>query len=74
MPRLDQLIAEGVTTVEIKSGYGLDLDTEEKQLQVARSLAEARDVGVVTTFLGAHALPPEAMATRPPISSSSATR
>jgi len=60
LPRLDALIAEGVTTVEIKSGYGLDLDTEEKQLRVARSLAEKRDVGVVTTFLGAHALPPEA--------------
>lgn len=60
LPRLDALIAEGVTTVEIKSGYGLDLETEQKQLQVARSLAEKRDVGVVTTFLGAHALPPEA--------------
>jgi imidazolonepropionase len=60
LPRLDQLIAEGVTTVEIKSGYGLDLETEEKQLRVARALAEKRDVGVVTTFLGAHALPPEA--------------
>jgi imidazolonepropionase len=60
LTRLDALIAEGVTTVEVKSGYGLDLDTEVKQLQVARSLAEHRDIGVVTTFLGAHALPPEA--------------
>jgi imidazolonepropionase len=60
LPRLDALIAEGVTTVEVKSGYGLDLETEEKQLQVARSLSEHRDIGVATTFLGAHALPPEA--------------
>lgn len=58
--RLDALIADGVTTVEIKSGYGLDTATESKQLRVARALAGARPVDVVTTFLGAHALPPEA--------------
>lgn len=58
-PRLDALIAEGVTTVEIKSGYGLELATERKMLQVARSLGSACGVNVSTTFLGAHALPPE---------------
>jgi imidazolonepropionase len=60
LPRLDALIAEGVTTVEVKSGYGLDSVTEQKQLSVARGLADKRDIGVVTTFLGAHAVPPEA--------------
>jgi len=60
LPRLDALIAEGVTTIEIKSGYGLDRDNEAKQLRAARRLGHERDVGVVTTFLGAHALPPEA--------------
>jgi imidazolonepropionase len=59
LPRLDALIAEGVTTIEIKSGYGLELDTERRQLQAARRLGEARTVSVRTTFLGAHALPPE---------------
>ena len=59
LPRLDALLAEGVTTVEIKSGYGLDRDTELRLLRVARKLAELRPVNVVTTFLGAHALPPE---------------
>ncbi len=58
-PRLDALLAEGVTTVEIKSGYGLDLENELKQLRVARALGESRAVTVKTTFLGAHALPPE---------------
>ena len=57
--RLDALIAEGVTTVEIKSGYGLELATERRMLQVARSLGEACGVNVRTTFLGAHAVPPE---------------
>jgi len=57
--RLDCLLAEGVTTVEIKSGYGLDRDTEHKMLRVARSLASWRAVDVVTSYLGAHALPPE---------------
>lgn len=57
--RLDALRAEGVTAIEIKSGYGLDLDTERKMLRVARRLGQARPVTVRTTFLGAHALPPE---------------
>ncbi|MGN6032982.1 MAG: imidazolonepropionase, partial [Thermomicrobiales bacterium] len=60
LPRLDALIAEGVTTVEVKSGYGLDLENERKSLRVVRQLGEARDVTVQATFLGAHALPPEA--------------
>ena len=60
LPRLDALLAEGVTTIEIKSGYGLDRDSETKQLRAARRLGRERDVDVVTTFLGAHALPPEA--------------
>ncbi len=59
LPRLDALIAEGVTTVEIKSGYGLDLATETRQLAAARRLGAERDIGVATTFLGLHALPPE---------------
>lgn len=57
--RLDALRAEGVTAVEIKSGYGLDLEAERKMLRVARRLGQARPVTVRTTFLGAHALPPE---------------
>lgn len=57
LPRLDALLAEGVTTVEIKSGYGLDLDSELKQLRVARRLGQLRAVAVVPTFLGAHAVP-----------------
>ena len=60
LPRLDTLIAEGVTTLEIKSGYGLELRAERRQLQAARRLGEMRPVSVVTTFLAAHALPPEA--------------
>jgi imidazolonepropionase len=60
LPRLDALIAEGVTTVEIKSGYGLSLDDEMNQLHAARALADRRPVTIVTTFLGAHSLPPEA--------------
>ncbi|QDC02159.1 imidazolonepropionase [Mesorhizobium sp. 8] len=59
LPRLDALIAEGVTTVEVKSGYGLDRDSEIKALKAARKLAEVRPVSIRTTFLGAHALPPE---------------
>ena len=59
LPRLDALIGEGVTTLEIKSGYGLDLDSERKMLRAARALGERRPVRVATTFLGAHALPPE---------------
>ncbi len=57
--RLRRLLAEGVTTVEIKSGYGLDIETERKMLEVARSLASAHPVTIRKTFLGAHALPPE---------------
>jgi imidazolonepropionase len=57
--RLDALLAEGVTALEIKSGYGLDLPTERKLLSVARRLAAARPVTIATTFLGAHALPVE---------------
>ena len=56
---LDALIAEGVGTVEVKSGYGLDLAAERKSLTVARRLAEQRNVAIRATFLGAHALPPE---------------
>lgn len=59
LPRLDALIAEGVTTVEMKSGYGLDTENELKSLRAARRIAEERDIAVRTTFLGAHALPPE---------------
>lgn len=58
-PRLAALAREGVTTVEIKSGYGLDVETEAKQLRVARALGGPRAPRIVTTFLGAHALPPE---------------
>jgi imidazolonepropionase len=58
-PRLAEMIANGVTTVEIKSGYGLELDAERRMLRAARSLGQAMDVAVSTTFLGAHALPPE---------------
>jgi imidazolonepropionase len=60
LPRLDALIAEGITTIEIKSGYGLDRENETKQLRAARRLGGERAVDVMTTFLGAHALPPEA--------------
>lgn len=59
LPRLDALLADGVTTVEIKSGYGLTLDDELKMLRVARRLATLRPVRVTTTLLGAHALPAE---------------
>jgi imidazolonepropionase len=57
--RLACLLAEGVTTVEIKSGYGLDLKTETRMLRAARALGRDQPVDVVTSFLGAHALPPE---------------
>jgi imidazolonepropionase len=60
LKRLDALLAEGVTTIEIKSGYGLDLVSETKMLRAARRLCRERDVGVTTSFLGAHAMPPEA--------------
>ncbi|RED53979.1 imidazolonepropionase [Aestuariispira insulae] len=57
--RLERLMEEGVTTVEIKSGYGLDTETECKMLRVARKLADQHSITIRTTFLGAHALPPE---------------
>lgn len=57
--RLERLMKEGVTTIEIKSGYGLNLEQEAKQLRVARRLDEEFRIRVKTTFLGAHALPPE---------------
>lgn len=59
LPRLDAFLREGVTTIEIKSGYGLDTASELKMLRVARRLGEIRPVAVSTSFLGAHALPPE---------------
>ncbi|ATJ82940.1 imidazolonepropionase [Halomonas beimenensis] len=59
LPRLEAMIADGATTVEIKSGYGLTVNDELKMLRVARRLGEALPVRVVTTLLGAHALPPE---------------
>jgi imidazolonepropionase len=60
LPRLDALMAEGVTTIEVKSGYGLSPEHEMKMLRAARGLERARDIDVASTFLGAHALPPEA--------------
>jgi imidazolonepropionase len=60
LPRLDSILAEGVTTIEVKSGYGLTLADECKLLRAARRLAGERNVAIVTTFLGAHMLPPEA--------------
>ena len=57
--RVDVLIAEGVTTIEIKSGYGLDIETELRMLRVARAVMENRPIRVKTTFLGAHATPAE---------------
>jgi imidazolonepropionase len=59
LPRLDALLAEGVTTIEVKSGYGLDLATEARMLRAARRLAEAREVSVLTSCLALHAVPPE---------------
>ncbi len=59
LPRVHALCADGVTTLEIKSGYGLDLDNERKMLRVARRVGSELGITVRTTFLGAHALPPE---------------
>ena len=59
LPRLDALIAEGVTTLEIKSGYGLTIDDEMRMLRAARKLSMLRPVTIVTSWLAAHALPPE---------------
>jgi len=57
LPRVDALIAEGVGCIEIKSGYGLDIETELRMLRVARRIGGMRPVSVVTSFLGAHAVP-----------------
>ncbi len=59
LPRAQALLRDGVATLEIKSGYGLDVDNERKMLRVARRIGETLGVGVRTTYLGAHALPPE---------------
>ena len=59
LPRARALRDDGVTTLEIKSGYGLDLDNERKMLRVARRIGDLLGITVRTTFLGAHALPPE---------------
>lgn len=59
LPRVDALIAEGVALIEVKSGYGLDHDTELRMLRVARRIAVERPIEVRTSFLGAHAVPPE---------------
>ena len=59
LPRVDALLAEGVTVLEVKSGYGLDFETELRMLRAARGLEQHRPVRIQTTFLGAHAVPPE---------------
>lgn len=61
LTRVDALIAEGVTLIEVKSGYGLDQETELKMLRVARQIAQVRPLEVRTSFLGAHAVPAEYM-------------
>ncbi len=62
LPRVDTLIAEGMTTIEIKSGYGLDQETELKMLRAARQIEKLRPIRVKTSFLGAHAIPPNTTA------------
>ncbi|MET3651051.1 imidazolonepropionase [Dyella japonica] len=59
LPRAHALMADGVTTLEIKSGYGLDVDSERRMLRVARRIGKALGIAVRTSFLGLHALPPE---------------
>ncbi len=59
MPRIQALLAEGVATVEIKSGYGLDIESELKMLEVARRLGESTDMTIRSTLLAAHTVPPE---------------
>jgi imidazolonepropionase len=59
LPRVDALLAEGVTTLEVKSGYGLDLHTELRMLEAGRALGTQRALSISTTYLGAHAVPPE---------------
>ncbi len=73
-PRLEALIADGVTTVEIKSGYGLSVKDELKMLRVARRLGKMLPVNVVTTLLGAHALPQNTKMTATAISILSASK
>ena len=58
LPRVDALIAEGACLIEVKSGYGLDIETELRMLRAGRAIATKRPVRVVTSFLGAHAMPP----------------
>jgi imidazolonepropionase len=57
--RIDAMLAEGICVIEVKSGYGLDIETELRMLRAARSIAKQRPVRVLTSFLGAHAVPPE---------------
>lgn len=59
LTRVDAMIAEGITTLEIKSGYGLDIETELKMLRVARVIGRIRPLSVFTSFLGAHTIPSE---------------
>ncbi len=59
LPRIDAMLAEGVCVVEVKSGYGLDIETELRMLRAARAIAKQRPLRIVTSFLGAHAVPPE---------------
>jgi imidazolonepropionase len=59
LPRLDTLLSEGITTIEVKSGYGLNVEAELRMLRAARALADVRPVRVVTSYLGAHATPVE---------------
>jgi imidazolonepropionase len=59
LPRIDAMLAEGVCVIEVKSGYGLDIETELRMLRVARAIAKQRPIRIVTSFLGAHAVPPE---------------
>ena len=61
LPRVDAMLAEGVTVLEVKSGYGLDTETELRMLRAARAIETVRRVRVLTSFLGAHAIPPEYM-------------
>jgi imidazolonepropionase len=59
LPRIDAMLAEGVCVIEVKSGYGLDIETELRMLRAARAIAKLQPVRIVTSFLGAHAVPPE---------------
>ena len=59
LPRVDAMLAEGVTTIEVKSGYGLDVETELRMLRAARQIEKYRDVRIISSFLGAHAIPQE---------------